>query len=228
MAKISYTALGYKVDYSTKDVVLEEDKIITVRNYLPIQQKNDLVQISLQQAEHEGIYNNVLLDMYFHLNIVFSYTNINFTDKQKDNEFKLYDELKCNGLIDKVIEAIGEEEYNELFDYLQEMAEENLTYRDSTASMIRTIIKDLPKNAETASEIVNSFDKDKYQAVIDFANAANGNRPVTGPVMNEKLVAATQALQGKQSSTLVPVKSPKQDKKKVVKRVIKKNSDEKE
>ena len=48
----------------------------------------------------------------------------------------------------------------------------------STSSMIQSIINDLPKNAQAAANIVDNFDESKYQAVIDFAKAANGGRPI--------------------------------------------------
>ena len=44
------------------------------------------------------------------------YSNITFTEKQKENPLKLYDTLKSNGIIDKVILAMDEEEYNKFAD----------------------------------------------------------------------------------------------------------------
>ena len=53
------------------------------------------------------------------------------------------------------------------------------TYNLSLASMIKTLVNDLPKNAQAAMDMVNSFDKEKYQEVIDFAKAANGGRAIS-------------------------------------------------
>ena len=44
--------------------------------------------------------------------------------------------------------------------------------------MLQSVIQDLPKNAQMAADIVNNFDKSKYQAVVDFATAANGGRNI--------------------------------------------------
>jgi len=41
--------------------------------------------------------------MYFNLYIVYFYTNLNFTDKQKEDPAKLYDQMESNGLITEVI-----------------------------------------------------------------------------------------------------------------------------
>ena len=54
----------------------------------------------------------------------------------------------------------------------------NLQYRNSATSLIRSIINDLPANAQAAADIVSTFDKDKYQEVINFATAANGGRNI--------------------------------------------------
>ena len=66
MAKISYANLKLKVDKSVETFDFNENKI-EVLKYLPIEDKRDLVEITLQKAEENGIYNPVLLDMYFHL-----------------------------------------------------------------------------------------------------------------------------------------------------------------
>ena len=39
-------------------------------------------------------------------------------------------------------------------------------------------IKKVEKNAETAREIVDNFDPEQYQSIIDFATAANGGRNI--------------------------------------------------
>ena len=38
--------------------------------------------------------------------------NISFTDKQRENLFKLYDVLESNGIISKTIEQIPEDEFD--------------------------------------------------------------------------------------------------------------------
>ena len=53
-----------------------------------------------------------------------------------------------------------------------------MKYNLSTASIIRNIVNDLPAQAQAAMDIVNNFDQNKFQAVVDFAKAANGNRPI--------------------------------------------------
>jgi len=56
------------------------------------------------------------------------------------------------------------------------MKDNEIEYTLSAGGIINRFIDDLPANAEAAAKIVNEFDPQKYQAVIDFANAANGGR----------------------------------------------------
>ena len=46
---------------------------------------------------------------------MYAYTNINFTDKQKEDPTKLYDILVSSGLVSKVINIIPVAEYNEKY-----------------------------------------------------------------------------------------------------------------
>lgn len=177
MAKVTYASLKLKADTSVNTFEFQGQKI-EVLKYLPIEDKNDLVTITLQKAKEKDVYNPVLLDMYFHLNLAYLYTNLSFTDKQRENEAKLFDTLKANGFFDLLLENISEEDYAELYYYLEQKKEDNLVYGNSTAAIINKFIQDLPANAQIASDIVDNFDKDKYKAVVEFAKAANGGRPI--------------------------------------------------
>jgi len=99
---------------------------------------------------------------------------------------KLYDILEHNDIIDQVIAAIGEDEYVSLKDYLITMKINYLTYKNTAAAVLTRIIQDLPKNAAAAKEIIDSFDPEKYQAVEDFATAANGGRNIRTNLPVEK------------------------------------------
>lgn len=177
MAKISYANLKLKPISTTSSFEFGGQEI-EVLNYLPIEDKYDLVMITLQKAEEDGIYNPLLLDLYFHLHLVYMYTNLSFTEKQKENEPKIYDTLVSNGFFDKLLNVFNENEYDELMGYIHELMDMNLTYKNTAGAILQSIIQDLPRNAKAAAEIVESFDKSKYQAVIDFATAANGGRNI--------------------------------------------------
>ena len=174
---MKYTDLNLKINtnYSIAQI---GNKEVKVAQYLPISDKIDLIQIALQKSLENGIYNDLKLDMYFNLYIVYMYTDLEFTDEEKADEFKLYDELQSNDVILNIIGAMDEDEYNSLLNYLQTIEHSHSIYNRSTASILNTFIQDMPKNAAAAADIVDNFDADKYQEVINFAKAANGNRSI--------------------------------------------------
>lgn len=175
--KVSFANMKLKTSLDT-NICKYKDTEIEVLQYLPIDDKYDLVMITLQKSYEDGIYNAMKVDMYFHLYIVYLYTNINFSEKQKEDETKLYDTLKSNGLLDAIIDTMDEDEYNELYRYTEDIMRDLLKKNRSVTALISKFIDDLPKNAEAAQRIVDNFDKEKYQEVINFAKAANGGRPV--------------------------------------------------
>lgn len=185
--KVSYANMKLKVDKSVNTFDFEGTKV-EVLKYLPIEDKYDLIMITLQKSEENGTYNPLKLDIYFHLHLIYMYSNLSFTDKQKEDELKLYDCLKSSGFIDKFVEAVDDDEYKYLFDMMEDTLNIYMTYRNTAAAVLQSVIQDLPKNAQYAADIVNSFDKDKFKEVVDFAEAANGGRPIRGVRANMNVV----------------------------------------
>lgn len=171
MSRISYNKLALKFSNKVKAIDINGNQV-EILQYLPISDKNDLIYAVLDKSNYNGVYNEVLLDMYFSLYIVYLYTNITFTDKQKEDEFKLYDMLETNGIIDKIVSEIPTAEYEYLYDMLNTSKAYNSKYNLSAASILNKIITDMPKNAASAAKIVEDFDPEKYKNVLNFAKKA--------------------------------------------------------
>lgn len=172
---MQYKDLNLKINTETKKV---SGLDIEVLQYLPIQDKIDLVEIALQKAEQDGVYNEMRLEMYFNLYIIYLYTDLIFSDEQRADEVTLYNELESNDIISKVIAVIPEDEYNLLFDTLQIMKKANTKYKNSVASVLNSFVQDLPKNAESAMNIMQNFNPDDYKEIQNFVEKANANRPI--------------------------------------------------
>ena len=86
--------------------------------------------------------NPVKCDIYTELEIVFAYTNISFTDKQKEDLPKLYDILKSSGLIDSVLDNIPEKEINMIFSGVWRSTESVYQYQNSVLGILDTIKTD--------------------------------------------------------------------------------------
>ena len=175
---MNYKDLNLHVNKDTYCIEMQEKKI-NIKKYLPVRDKKDLIEITLQKAEQaDGTYNEILIDMYFHLHLIYLYTDIEFTEEDREDEMKLYDELESNGILERIINKIPDEEYEILMDYLKTTRKEISSYKHSAAAMVQKLIVDLPKNAEAAAKIVQEFDPEKYKEIVDFAQHANANRPI--------------------------------------------------
>lgn len=177
MAKITYAGMKLKINEDVKTIDINGNSI-EVLQYLPVDDKYSLINITLQKAKEGAIYNPLKKDMFFHLHLIYMYTNISFTDKQREDESKLYDTLVSNGVLDKVIEAIPENEFNLLYSYLNDQEQEILKFRNTVGGALTEIIQNLPIQAEEMQKIVDNFDPQKFQNVLDFAKAANGGRDI--------------------------------------------------
>ena len=175
---MKFSDLKLNTAIEEKELVLPSGEKISVKSTIPVSDKIDLIQIALQKAEEDGIYNEIKLDIYFHLNLLYLYTDIDFSIEDREDEMRLYDILENNGVIVDVISAIGEEEYEGLVNYLEDIKKANLKYKNTAAAVLTRIIQDLPKNAAAAKEIVDSFDREKYPEMINFITAANGGRNI--------------------------------------------------
>ena len=177
MAKVSFTNLKLKINKEVKEITFNNAKV-EVLQYLPIEDKYDLIMITLQQAKEGNIYNPVKLEMYFNLNLVYSYTNISFTEKQREDEAKLYDTLVSSGFLNPVIEAIPDDEYNELRNCIEILEEKLENNEKSFAAKLADFMEELPNKMQEAAKIAKNFDPEQFKNVINFATAANGGRPI--------------------------------------------------
>ena len=174
---MKFSDLNLKLNEKTRSFK-HDDKDIKVKQYLPIEKKITLVQIALQQSLEDGVYNEGLLAAYFHTYVEMFYTDLEFTDEEKYDVLNLYDLLWSEKIINSVMSLIPQEEIQELDEMLNMQQRNNTVYKQSAAYLIGQFINELPNQMEKVGEIVNNFDPSKYQAVVDFATAANGGRNI--------------------------------------------------
>lgn len=173
-----YKDLNLKVKDQTETISIQGQDI-NVLQYLPVRDKNDLVQIALQNSRENGVINEIKLEIYFNIYIVYFYTDLIFSDEERADPGQLYDELQSNGILTRILGAMNQDEYNNLLDYLEKMRTAQDAYENSAAGVIKMFIQDLPKNATEAAELLKDVDLSKYEQVNRFAEAANGGRPIS-------------------------------------------------
>ena len=143
MAKVPFTKLNCKINENTIPVQIGEETI-AIKQYLPVQEKLGLIgNVIMAAHEQDQNYSNpVKCDIYAELEIVFAYTNISFTDKQKEDLPKLYDILKSSGLIDNVLDNIPEKEINMIFSGVWRSIESVYQYQNSVLGVLDIIKTD--------------------------------------------------------------------------------------
>jgi hypothetical protein len=154
MAKVPFTKLKCKINENEIPVQIGEETI-SVKQYLPVQEKLTLIGNVVEQAhEQDANYSNpVKADVYTELEMVFAYTNISFTDKQKEDLPKLYDMLKSSGVIDMVMKNLPENEINAIFSGVWRSIESIYKYQNSILGILDTISTDYASLDLDASEI---------------------------------------------------------------------------
>ena len=153
MAKVSFTKLGLKKNEEVGILHINEQDI-EVKQYLPINEKLELISSVINSAADENNFSNpVKENVFLTLEILYHYTNINFTDKQKEDPVKLYDLVVSSGLVNKVTDLIPEEELDEVINGLAQSVKAIYTYRNSVLGILESISKDYSNLDLDATEI---------------------------------------------------------------------------
>ena len=175
MAKVPYSKLKCKTNEEIKTISFN-DETIEVKQYLPIQEKLSLLGrvIELAHDQDYNYSNPVKADALKDLETLFAYTNITFTDKQKEDTAKLYDQVYSSGLLSAVIDAIPIEEINDIGVGVYDSIESVYKYQNSILGILDSIkadygdininidkmieaFKDSPENLGTLREVLDNF-----------------------------------------------------------------------
>ena len=153
MAKVSFTKLGLKKNEEVGILHINEQDV-EVKQYLPINEKLELISSVINSAADENNFSNpVKENVFLTLEILYHYTNINFTDKQKEDPVKLYDLVVSSGLVNKVTDLIPEEELDEVINGVAQSVKAIYTYRNSILGILESISQDYSALNLDATEI---------------------------------------------------------------------------
>lgn len=142
MAKVSLTKLDLKVNKEV-NIVEFNGQDIEVKQYLPVNDKLELIGNVINAAHDENNFSNpVKVSVFTTLEIMYAYTNINFTDKQKEDPTKLYDMLISSGLVAAIVNAIPEAEYHEVLCGISDSIDAVYTYRNSIMGILDNVTAD--------------------------------------------------------------------------------------
>lgn len=142
MAKIAFTKLGLKVNKEIKTITWE-DQEIEIKQYLPVNDKLDMIsRIINNSADDMKFYNVGKIEIFTALELIFTYTNIGFTEKQKEDVCKLYDLLISSGLYAAVVTEIPKVEREWIEDIVKDTISSIYAYQNSIMGILDNISQD--------------------------------------------------------------------------------------
>lgn len=154
MAKITFTKLKLTSKKDDVKILQWGDNEIEVKQYLPIQNKLEVISnVINKSADENNFANPVKLEVFLVLEMIYAYTNISFTEKQKEDFVKLYDLIVANGLFDAIKDYIPEKEWASLRKDVYECAEAIYNYRNSLLGILEAIGQNYENMDLDATEI---------------------------------------------------------------------------
>ena len=132
--KVSFLKLGLKKNTNICSLQWG-DQIIEIKQYLPVETKANIIEKIINQSlDEKNFASPCRINLYMTLEIIFAYTNINFTDKQKENLQDLYDLLVSSGLWNAIKEIMLQ--YTD-YDYIEKGVFDHISefYRYKNSAM---------------------------------------------------------------------------------------------
>lgn len=158
MAKVPFSK--FKCKMNTDQVPIEiNGETVNVRQYLPVNDKLALVGrvIELAHDQDYNFSNPIKAEIYTDLEIIYAYTDITFTDKQKEDTGKLYDLLLSSGILLKVKEAIPFEEIKDIYEGVEKSIESFYKYQNSILGIMDTIKNDYNELSIEGEDLQKKF-----------------------------------------------------------------------
>lgn len=167
MAKVSFNKLGLKVNINEVPVQIGEETI-AVKQYLPIEEKLQLISRVLEQAHdtENNFANPVKTDVYMILEIIEAYTNISFTDKQKEDIPCLYDKFICNNVWATIKASIPQTEYEDIQYGIYATTDAFYKYRNSIMGILDIVKQDYSDLDLDATKIKEKFSDPETAGMI--------------------------------------------------------------
>ena len=166
MAKLAFSKLN-KIKSIPDEIISTSNGDLTVKQYLPLSDKIELIINVLELSGHEeNFFNIVKLDSFYRLEMIRAYTNIAFTEKQLEDTAKLYDAITLNGVWELVESKIPSSEKEYVWDAILEMAEAVTQYNRSMVGMIKALTEDYSALDDEAIKIQKQLNTPEIAALL--------------------------------------------------------------
>lgn len=154
MAKIAFSKLALKKQEGIKTININNNAI-EIKQYLPVNDKLALISrvVNLSHDPDNNFPNPIKVEIIGILEIIYAYTNLSFTDKQKEDIGKLYDLLDSNGVVTAIISQIPEDEYDFVVSGINDTIDAVYKYQNSILGILDSISQDYSNLKLDASAI---------------------------------------------------------------------------
>lgn len=170
MAKVPFSKLQAKVNNDIVKVThlntAGEEIVYEVRQYLPLNEKLELVsRIINQSIDDNGFYNPMRVKFNMVVETTFAYTNLSFTERMKEDLFKLYDIFISSGLFNDIVRII-DSEWNEIQEDTWSTINNIYNYNNSVMGILDTLKADYDNLNFDATEIQKKIGDPKNMALL--------------------------------------------------------------
>lgn len=166
MAKLAFTKLGLKINDEVKTIEFNE-QTIEVKQYLPINEKLEVItEVLNNSVDDNNFANPVKVDVYTAIAVLEAYTNISFTEKQKENVTKLYDTVVSTGFYNKIIEAIPYDEINSLIVAISDTIDAFYSHQNSILGILEAVTNDYSNLNLNAADIQQKLADPENMALL--------------------------------------------------------------
>ena len=121
-----------------------------VKPYLSVEDRTQIIQLAVQEAWEDDHVNDVKMEAYANVFAIMYCTSIEFTDEEKADPIKIYDNLQNAGLLEKIVETLPQywnsDYVNSLIDaksgfigWLNRLAENLPTYVDQLQDALQNL-----------------------------------------------------------------------------------------
>lgn len=158
----------YKKEFKT---FTWRDKEIKVSQYLPIDEKIALIDITLQKSMYNGMVHPLQLKKYYELGLVYMYSDIVFSEEDRADEAKIYDELWASGLLDEIIKRIAPREIQTCAEMLKETKVAVEKHKVSAVGIIETLINTIENEVPHIMDMVNNLTPENAQQLLQMISS---------------------------------------------------------
>ena len=145
---------------SFTDIKIGEDSVLKVANYLPIEDKGNLITFVVDMAldTTTGCFSPVRVETYFALAICRWYGDMIFDDDDiQINVALTYDTLETNGIIDAIMNAIPKDELEFIQDLVKDTISDIAKYNSSAAGIIQMMNQNASQLDTQITNILDSI-----------------------------------------------------------------------